>query len=429
MIGETLAELAVKITTDTSGLVKGLGDAEGKLSNFGSIAKKVGIGIAAIGVAAVGAGIASVKAFADAGSEIYDMSKRTGFGAQALSELKYMAEQSGASLGSVETAAKRMAVAITEANAGSKAQVEAFKNLGVSLEQLKGMKPEEQFMKVASAIANIPDPIARSAAAVDIFGRSGTELLSMLSEGEAGMEAMKKRAAELGVVFTDKTAADADKLGDALNDVQKVMQGVMNEVGMALMPTIKLLADQFVLLVKTLPLDELGRLLNAILPPLVSILIRLMNAIPIDTVIRFVTAALTPLLKILEAILPVLEPILYLVGMLLNILTPVLDILGRILSFIARIIGSGITSIISGIGSLFGGQMTNFEMPSFASGGIVPGGIGQPQLAMVHGGETIIPVGGSGESSINLYIDGERVTSVIEKRMNNKVRLQEVTGY
>jgi SLT domain-containing protein len=69
------------------------------------------------------------------------------------------------------------------------------------------------------------------------------------------------------------------------------------------------------------------------------------------------------------------------------------------------------------------------ETPAYANGGIVT----SPQLAMVGeaGPEAIIPLSqlGSGEQIINLFIDGEQVTNVIERRMNNRVRLQEVTGY
>lgn len=36
------------------------------------------------------------------------------------------------------------------------------------------------------------------------------------------------------------------------------------------------------------------------------------------------------------------------------------------------------------------------EIPQFASGGVVPGPVGQPRMAVVHGGETITPAGQSG---------------------------------
>lgn len=47
-----------------------------------------------------------------------------------------------------------------------------------------------------------------------------------------------------------------------------------------------------------------------------------------------------------------------------------------------------------GVGN-FGKSILN-KLPHFADGGIVPGRIGQPQLAVVHGGETVIPTKGGG---------------------------------
>lgn len=70
-------------------------------------------------------------------------------------------------------------------------------------------------------------------------------------------------------------------------------------------------------------------------------------------------------------------------------------------------------------------------IPSYASGGVVT----SPTLAMVGdapGGEAIIPLNqlsGGENQEINLYLDGEQITTVVERRMNNRIRLQEVTSY
>ena len=50
------------------------------------------------GAAIIGFGIKAVNSFADAGDAIQKMALRTGFSTEALSELKFAAEQSGASL-------------------------------------------------------------------------------------------------------------------------------------------------------------------------------------------------------------------------------------------------------------------------------------------------------------------------------------------
>ena len=43
----------------------------------------------------------------------------------------------------------------------------------------------------------------------------------------------------------------------------------------------------------------------------------------------------------------------------------------------------------------------------YAKGGIVPGALGAPQLAVVHGGETVVPAGGfGGGQTINVYVAG-----------------------
>jgi len=71
------------------------------------------------------------------------------------------------------------------------------------------------------------------------------------------------------------------------------------------------------------------------------------------------------------------------------------------------------------------------EIPGYASGGIVPGAIGQPQLAMVHGGETVIPAGGYGSGTLNikLYLDGEQLGNSVEKHLYDRLRYQEIEAY
>ena len=54
------------------------------------------------------------------------------------------------------------------------------------------------------------------------------------------------------------------------------------------------------------------------------------------------------------------------------------------------------TLLDSGIdfGGLFKAWLKNNDLPSFAGGGVVPGALGSPQLAVVHGGETVSNGGG-----------------------------------
>lgn len=60
---------------------------------------------------------------------------------------------------------------------------------------------------------------------------------------------------------------------------------------------------------------------------------------------------------------------------------------------------------------------------SFGEGGIVPGRIGSPQLAMVHGGETILPTHKGGAAGMNITINIPAITTRREA-----LRLGEVVG-
>lgn len=57
---------------------------------------------------------------------------------------------------------------------------------------------------------------------------------------------------------------------------------------------------------------------------------------------------------------------------------------------------------LKGIGNLLG------KIPGFATGGIVPGSIGKPMLAVVHGGEQVIPNGGQAGITFNVGTINDR---------------------
>ena len=130
------------------------------------------------------------------------MSKRTGFSVEALGELKFAAEQSGAGLDTVEKAAKRMVSVIADADAGLKTSTDALDGLGLSVKDLKALSPEQQFDAIGLALAGIEDPSLKAALAQDAFGRAGTDLLPFFDEGADGMEELRQKAQDLGVVMS-----------------------------------------------------------------------------------------------------------------------------------------------------------------------------------------------------------------------------------
>jgi hypothetical protein len=219
---------------------------KGVNKNIGSIGKAMtsaGTKMAAMGAGIVGPIFASAAAFASVGSALFDMSKRTGVATESLSVLQFAAEQTGTDMGGVETALKKMQKSIFAAGEGSKEAAEALAMVGLSAGDLEGLSADQQMGKIADGLMGIQDPGARAAVAMQIFGKSGTDILPMLEGGSAGMAAFADEAKRLGLIMDSETAAKADALGDAIDSVKSSMKMAFIQVGSAVAPILTQLAQ------------------------------------------------------------------------------------------------------------------------------------------------------------------------------------------
>jgi hypothetical protein len=168
--------------------------------------------------------------WADAGDEVAKMAQRTGWGVESLSELAYVAKQSGTDLAAIETSTKKLSSAIVDASDGMETYVRIFDKLGISVDDLLGMSPEDQFWTVAMAMADLTNATERSSIATDLFGRSGTDLLPILAEGASGIADMRQKAHDFNVTYTEESAQAAVDFGDSMSDMKSALDGVKNAI-------------------------------------------------------------------------------------------------------------------------------------------------------------------------------------------------------
>jgi len=224
----------VELSLRNQAFIRGLRGSLGQLKAFGASIQSIGAGIGAAGMRMMryGAGIVaplllSARAFGTVGHELTLMSARTGMGVEALSELGYAAELSGAKLEDVEIGIKKMQKAISSGKAG-----------GFDLSGLQGLDPDTQLKAIGDLLTGISDPADRAAAAIALFGRSGTKLLPMLSN----MEALRAEARRLGLVMSKEDAQAADTFMDSMERLWAGLKRVSVIVGSALAPMLTELA-------------------------------------------------------------------------------------------------------------------------------------------------------------------------------------------
>jgi len=239
----------VELFADDSRLVRGLKRAHAKLKAFGRSVQAIGDGMRDVGLRVMGLGMAvlaplagAAKAFASTGDALAKMSKRTGVSVEALSELGFAAGRSGTSMEGLETGLRRMQRVIVDAATGSKEAKDALALLGLSVADLSALAPEDQFKLIADRLAAIPNPTLRAAAAMEIFGRSGTDLLPLVEKGAAGIAALQEEARRLGLTISTREARAAEAFNDVLGDLWTTVRRGVFAVGAALAPTLSDLA-------------------------------------------------------------------------------------------------------------------------------------------------------------------------------------------
>ena len=102
----------------------------------------------------------------------------------------------------------------------------------------------------------------------------------------------------------------------------------------------------------------------------------------------------------------------------------IFETIGSLFNGIANAVGG----VLSGIGNFFSGIWSGIKgIFGFQEGGVVPGPIGTPQLAIVHGGETIIPanfskplaIGAIGTAPVfldnRIVIDGKEIYHAVKR--------------
>ena len=169
--------------------------------------------------------------FAKTGDAIDKMSTRTGLSATAVSELRFAMQQSGASIQGLEKGMKTVATVMADADQGLQTAVDAFDAVGLEVADLRGLSPDELFNTLAQAVGKITDPMEQAAAATDIFGRAGTQMIPFFEKGAEGMQELREQAHDLGIVMDQETAAKAARLTDAMSASKDVVIELSSTVG------------------------------------------------------------------------------------------------------------------------------------------------------------------------------------------------------
>lgn len=191
--------LAVNILANTGKFQKGIGKAQKSLRGFGSSVKGVGrsvvgFGSQILGIAAVGGMTAFSKSVIDSATSLGEISDKLGITTDKLELMRFAAEATGVSQGSLDTALQRMIRRVGQAAQGTGEAAKVLKRLNINAMELNDVDPAEQFRQIGDAITDIPDKGGQLAATMAIFDTEGVGLVNLMADGLERYSAAFKRA-------------------------------------------------------------------------------------------------------------------------------------------------------------------------------------------------------------------------------------------
>lgn len=410
-------ETARKTTASLADVVNGLANALGislppglqtavdKLDGFSAS------GAAAVTVVGglVGALASSTMDMSKTADDLLTLSTQTGLTTDQLQEFEYASELVDVSTDTLRGSLVKLTNNMQTAATGTGSAAEAFKKLHVKVSDSSGKLKDnyEVFLKTIDALGKVKNETERDALAMDIFGRSATDLNPLIEAGSGRLEELAEQAHAVGYVVDNETLQSFGELDDAMQKLDKQGDAVKRSFAEALLPIITAFAEA----------------LNAIPTPVLTAVISITS---IATVVLLVVKAIKELQGPAGTVKSMIGSVMsYMDPLYIKIMLIVAGITALV-AVIAVLIGKGneINSAMSGISSATTGTMraANSKVPQYATGtrsargGLAVVGENGPELVALRGGERIYTngqtrslLGGDSISIGQITIDAKNV--------------------
>ena len=245
-MGATISKLAVKLQADTAGFKSGMASAKTSVAKFGQsasgasgplkgmIGPLVGAAAAALTVGAAIKGVSSAMSRLD---EVTKKARSLDMATDDLMGLQHAAEQAGVSSDNMVKAMQNLQKGIGLALIDQAGPAhDALTQLGLDVEKVGGMAPEQQFLVIADALKSVSDPAQRAALAMDLFGKAGQDLTILTNQGSEAIQAQIDELKTLQGTLSETDTANIEAANDAWHKVGLAVEGAFNQVAAAWAP-------------------------------------------------------------------------------------------------------------------------------------------------------------------------------------------------
>lgn len=176
--------------------------------------------------------------FAD---EILTLSSKTGIATDQLQELSYMSGLVDVDVSTVAGSMKKLTKSMDSAKDGTGSAAEAFQTLGISVTDINGSlrDNEDVFFDAIDALGKMENETERDALAMQLFGKSATDLNPMIEAGSDALRGFAEEAHKMGYVLDGDALQSLAKVQDQFDRFSKQMESVKVQIASGVAPAIE----------------------------------------------------------------------------------------------------------------------------------------------------------------------------------------------
>jgi len=238
-------DLIVAAKTVGGASLKRLGNSmqgvQGRVKNLRMAMSGLNKTFAALGlILSAGAFVRMVKGSIDAADAFGKLETQTGIAANTLQAYVNAGKLAGVEQATIEKGLRRLAQSMREADQGVATYKDAYDDLGISVRNTDGkLKTNQELLgEISDRFAQMEDGATKTAIAMEIFGRSGAQMVNLLNDGKASLEAFNYQV-------SDRFSQNAEYFNDQMTMIGFSLRGVTMQMVDHLLPTLNNLAEIF----------------------------------------------------------------------------------------------------------------------------------------------------------------------------------------
>lgn len=212
------------------------------IQNFGIATQRVGVSLTSnltAPIAAVtGAAVAGAVQLGNYADRILDLEQMTGLSTDALQAFEQVAIEAGVSTETLANSARMLTTRLSATGNESLEFADAMAALGVETMNADGglRNMDELLPDILRNLADMDNTTERNAVAMDVFGRSASDVLPVLGLGSERIDEITQSAIDMGLVLDRDALNAANNFRIAQEQLRDQMGRVAREVGVAVIP-------------------------------------------------------------------------------------------------------------------------------------------------------------------------------------------------